>query len=89
MLLYPIKRSSAGKESLIMLDLLSDSVPSALRWELCLCVRIVADDCTAHSELARARLASLNIVSSQQVLVCLAGTKNICGFAVNCIVSCQ
>ena len=50
-------------------------------------MRIVSHDGAAHAQLAGSSLRPLDIVSSDQVIMRLAGTKNVCGFAVDRIIA--
>ena len=52
-------------------------------------MRIVSHDGAAHAQLAGSSLRPLDIVSSDQVIMRLAGTKNVCGFAVDRIIAGQ
>lgn len=50
---------------------------------------ILAHCDTTHSKLARTSLRSLNIVACKEMLVSLAGAKNVCCFTVNHVVACE
>ena len=77
-----------------MLDVVtSASIPAALLRHLGSLVpvfmRIVSNDGASHAQLAGSSLRPLDIVSSRQMLVRLAGTKDVCGFAVDRIIASQ
>jgi hypothetical protein len=79
--------------NLVMLDIMtSASIPAALLHDLgflTMFMRIMSHDGAAHAQLAGSSLRPLDVVSSHQMLMRLAGTKDVCGFAVDRIVACQ